>query len=195
MKRFLLYTCLVGFTVGFFGGCSSKTAQVDSDTLKGEFKNAPNWVLSSDMEGGLSAVGSAKIGNAGMAFAKTEAMTLGRDEISRQMNVKVKSLVKNFTQVTGIGDDEVVDKVSSQVSKQVVKQVLSGSKQKNLWISPSNELYVLVVVDPSIIKETIKNSVATSYKNDEALWQQFQAKKAHEDLDKEIEKEFNDFKK
>jgi len=146
------------------------------------------------MEGGMAAVGSAKIGNAGMNFARTEALANGRDELARQMSVKVKNMVKNFTQSTGIGDDETVDKVSSQVSKQVANQTLNGSRQKDSWISPSSTLYVLVAVDPAIVKESIKNAVQTSFKNEQALWQQFQAKKAYDELDKEIDKEFGDFK-
>ena len=39
---------------------------------------------------------------------------------------------------------------------------------------------------------TADNSVQTSPKNDQTLWQEFQAKKAHEELDDEIEKEFGE---
>ena len=55
-------------------------------------------------------------------------------------------------------------------------------------------MYVLVVLDPASIanaKNAMKEAVKTSYKNDKALWQQFQAQKADQSLDKEIEKEFS----
>ncbi len=161
--------------------------------MQGEFANAPAWVLSPEMEGGLAAAGSAKMSKAGMSFTRTAAMANGRDELARMMNVKVKNMVKNFTQATGIGDDETVERVASNVSKQVTKQVLSGSRMKNSWISPSNEFYVFIVLDPTAAAEAVKQSVQTSYKNEKALWQQFQAKKAQEELDAEIEKEFGDF--
>jgi len=146
------------------------------------------------MEGGTAAVGSAKIGKAGINFARTEAMANGRNELARQVSVKVKNLVKNFTQTTGIGDSETVEKVSSEVSKHLSNETLIGSRQKEAWISPSSELYVLVVIDPAAIRHTIKDSVQTSLRNEQALWQMFQAKKAHEELEKEIEKEFGEFK-
>jgi hypothetical protein len=190
MKKILSYLGYLALLITLTSACASSPSKIDNEQLKDEFANAPGWVLSPNVEGGLGAVGSAKIGKAGMQFAKTEAMANGRDEIARQMSVKVKNLVKNFTQVIGVGDAQTVDKVSSQVSKQVTDQVLTGSKQKDTWISPSKELYVMVVVDPSIVKSAIQNSVETSYKNDQALWQQFQAQKGHEELDKEIEKEF-----
>ena len=158
--------------------------------MANEFANAPKWVLNPSLEGGISAVGSAKIGKAGMQFARTEAMAHGRDELARITSVKVKNMVKNFTQSTGVADAETVDKVSSQVTKQVTNQAISGSKQKETWISPSNDIYVLVVVDASVAKDNVKQAVQTSMKNEQALWQQFQAKKANEELDKEIDKEF-----
>jgi hypothetical protein len=63
-----------------------------------------------------------------------------------------------------------------------------------MWISPSKDLYVLVFIDNETLKTSVKNSVQTSMKNEAALWQQFQAKKAYDDLEKEIEKEFGSYK-
>ena len=194
MKKVLLVMAVFVFGCVLISGCGGGTGNIANKEMANEFKDAPSWVLGGGLEGGNSAVGSAQVGKAGMNFYRTEAMSQARSELARQLGVKVKDLVKNFQQVTGIGDDETVDKVSSQVSKQVTSQVLTGSKQKDMWISPGKELYVLVVIDPDILKNTIKDSVQTSYKNEKALWQQFQSKKAHEELDKEIDKEFGEFK-
>ena len=192
MKRILFSIVALALSSMLFTACQT-TDKVASKELQEEFANAPKWVFDPSMEGGLSAVGSAKMSKAGMQFTRTEALAAARDELARQMTVKVKNMVKNFTQSTGIGDDEVVDRVSAQVSKQVSKQTLTGSKQKDLWISPSSELFVLVVLDPASVGEAVKESVKTSYKNERALWQQFQGKKAQEELDAEIEKEFGDY--
>ena len=188
-KLFVLVTVLI-FALIFLGGCASTPSTVD------EYEDAPSWVLDggSSVEEGSAAVGSAKISKAGMNFTRTEALAYARDELAKQLGVKVKNMVKNFTQSTGIGDDETVDKVSSQVSTQVTKETISGSRQKDIWISPSKDLYVLVYVDSETLKASVKNSVQTSMKNEAALWQQFQAKKAYDDLDKEIEKEFGAYK-
>ncbi len=72
----------------------------------------------------------------------------------------------------------------------MAKQTLSGSRQKDTWISPNNNYFVLVVLDPAAAGEAVKESMKTSFKNEKALWQQFQAKKAQDELDAEIEKEF-----
>lgn len=185
MKRIFLAVMFVALIAT---GCGKKeTAALTVDPC---FVGAPTWVLSPELEGALVASGSAKIGPAGMQFAKTEAMAAGRDELARMLNVKVENMVKNFTQVTGVGDAQSIDKVSSQVSRQVANQVLSGSRQQNIWQSQCNELWVLVALDPELVKEQTKKAVESSYKNDNALWQQFQAKKAYDELDKELNKEF-----
>ncbi len=197
MKKMLVFIVMIMSCVLVFSGCGgSKGAKVDNQQMASEFANAPAWVLDGggSMEGGIAAVGSAAIGKAGMQFARTEALANARDELARQINVKVKNMVKNFTQTTGIGDSETVDKVASQTSKQVANQTVNGSRQKDSWISPSSTLYILVAIDPSIAQNAVKNAVQTSMRNEQALWQQFQAKKAYEELDSEIEKEFGEFK-
>jgi len=190
MKKLFVLLIVLVFALVFIGGCASTPSTVD------EYEDAPSWVLDggSSVEEGSAAVGSAKISKAGMNFTRTEALAYARDELAKQLGVKVKNMVKNFTQSTGIGDDETVDKVSSQVSTQVTKETISGSRQKDVWISPSKDLYVLVYIDSETLKASVKNSVQTSMKNEAALWQQFQAKKAYDDLDKEIEKEFGAYK-
>lgn len=189
MKKVFHFSVLPVCVIMLFYGCAASSKK----GLTGEYENAPGWVLNPEVEGGIAAVGIAKIGKAGMQFARTEALANARDELARILSVKVKNMVKNFTQTTGIGDDETVDKVSAQVSKQVTSQVLHGSRQRELWISPVNNLHVLVVLDPASVKEAVKQNVQTSYKNEKALWQQFQSQKAYEELDKEIEKEFGIF--
>lgn len=193
MKRLCVLTTVLVFALAFLGGCASSPS---TEPDAGEFDDAPSWVLDggSSVEEGTAAVGSAMIGKAGMNFTRTEALSYARDELAKQLGVKVKNMVKNFTQTTGIGDDETVDKVSKQVSTQLTKETISGSRQKDMWISPSKNLYVLVYIDGQVLKDSVKNSVQTSMKNEAALWQQFQAKKAYDDLDKEIEKEFGDYK-
>ncbi len=186
-KNFLLF---VTFLLIIGALSCSKKAKVES-SLRGKcFEGAPKWVIEPNVVGDLSAVGSTKVGKAGIQFAKTEATALARDEIARMMSVKVKNMVRNFVQVTGVGDNETVDRVSKQVSTQVANQLLVGSRVEAQWLSPCNELFVLVKLDPKETGKAVKEAVITSYKNQQALWQMFQAKNAWKELDKQIEKEF-----
>lgn len=183
MKKLLLVASVLFLSSFLLIGCGEKPGP-----------DLPDWVDNPSLEGGISASGSAKIGPAGRGFARTEATAQARDEIARQLGVKVKNMVKSFVQVSGVGDDQAVDKASSQVSKQVSSQLLNGSKVTKVFTDKkTKEMYVLVVLDPQALanaQAAMKNAVKTSFKNNRALWQQFQAKRADKDLDKEIEKEF-----
>lgn len=191
MKRVLTVSVAGLMMVSFLTSCAKKKEVKTGFEGDPCLKGAPSWVLNPEAKGSkVSAVGSARIGKAGFQFARTEALANARDELARMIEIRVKNMVKNFMQVTGVGDTETVDRVSVQVSKQVAYQTIRGSKQVALWKSPCNELFVLVGVDPEMVKDFIKTQLETSLKNEQALWQLYQAKKAYEELDREIEKEF-----
>jgi len=157
-----------------------------------DLNGAPKWVTAPGMEGGFSAVGSDKIGAAGVNFAKTNAVAFARDELARSMQVKVKNFVKNFVNVTGVGSNETVDRVSTQTSKQVASQVLNGSQHRDTWVSPSGVLYALVVIESQKLKKSVKEASLSSFKKEDALWQRFQADQSFKELDKEVDKLFSE---
>ncbi|MBZ4647068.1 MAG: lipoprotein, partial [Clostridia bacterium] len=121
MKKTLYLVLVVLVGIFMFSGCAKKGPEpLKNPCLEG----APAWVIDPTMEGGLTGLGAAKIGAAGLQFARTEAIANARDEMARTLSIKVKNMFKNFTQVTGVGDAETVDKVSANVSKQVANQTL-----------------------------------------------------------------------
>lgn len=177
---------LVGMT-----GCSSKEEKVKPAEPVAECVvegvKAPEWVCgSSDVPGYYTSVGGAPFSKLGLSFSRREALANGRSNLAQQIESEVKDKVATFAQSTGVGDSEVADKVSTQVSKQVAKVTLKGSKQIKYWQAPSKEIYLLVAVPESTVNQEVKNQVASSYKNDNALWQQFQAKNAMNELEKEF---------
>lgn len=186
MKKILILVCLSAFAFAGCGGKETTTPQMTNKCYQG----APDWVINGGAEGGLSGVGAAKIGAAGNNFARTMAKSSALDDMARTLNVKVNNMLKTFTQSTGIGDDEVVDTVSASVSKQLTSQELQGAKQSAIWVSECDEIYVLMVIDPNTIQDYVKSSVTSSYRNENALWQQFQAQKAQDELDSAIAQEF-----
>lgn len=151
-KLILLLAAMSLLMVGCIGG-KPKTELADPC-----FKDAPQWVINPQVEGAIAAAGSAKKSAGGMQFTRDAAMANARSEISRVIEVKVKTMMKDFTQVTGVGDAETVDKVTSSVSKQVSSQVLKGTMQKDAWFSPCSELYVLVVLDPTQVADATKKN-------------------------------------
>ncbi len=189
MKKILILAVAVVVLAAV--GCGGKKEEAQPAGIANQcLKDAPDWVIAGGAEGGFTSVGAAQISKAGVQFARTAAMGNARDEMARSISVKVNNMLKDFTQVTGIGDDETVDKVTASVSKQVASQTLNGTVQKAIWQSPCSELYVLIASDPGVVQAAVKNSVTSSYKNENALWQQFQAQKAQDELDAAIATEF-----
>lgn len=194
MKKTFASAALASLVALSMVGCGGKAPQQASapknfDKCMEKGEEAPQWVCIPEMAGGVAAVGSAEVSPAGSSFQRQEAMANGRDALARTLSIKVQNMFKSFTQQTGVGDAATVDKMASNVSKQVANQTLSGSMQKGRWIAKDGTMYVLVVLDPETAVEATKKQARTSLKNEQALWQQFQAKKAHEDLDAAIEKE------
>lgn len=172
-------------------GCASNDTKQPSFADHCEYRpgiQAPEWYCSPDIEGGIAAVGEAQA-NAGnnSNFQRTEALAAGRDELARQLEVKVKNAFKNFTETTGAGDDGTFDKVTTDISRQVANTTLSGSKQLKRWVAPDNTLVLLVGIAEA---DPVIDNIKSSFKNEKALWQKFQGDKAQQDLDKYIEQEF-----
>jgi ribosomal protein S20 len=147
---------------------------------------APEWTCVPRVEGFYAGVGVAQKSVAGMGFMQRVALANGRSNLAQQIKSQVKDKVETFTRATGAGDKETIDQVLTAVSKQVAKVDLEGSNMVNSWNAPSGALYLLVTVPRSEINTKAKDSIKTSFKSDEALWQQFQSKNALEELDKEF---------
>ena len=187
MKPFVRLAPILILAILVFG-CSSKNRS--ETAMSAQYKDAPEWVFHADAQPPMAAVGMARIGKAGLGFARNAALADGRDQLARQMEVKVKNMVKQFTRATGSEGAETVDTVSEQVSRQVSHQTLAGSRMKAMWRAPTEELFVLVVIDANRVLPVVRDAMESSMKNQEALWQQFQGMKAQEALDFEIEREF-----
>ena len=137
----------------------------------------------------LYAVGSAEKSPLGINFQRDEAIANARDALSRQISVKVENMFKTYMSSTGVGDSQTAEKVATDVSKQLSREVLQNSKLINTFIMPDKTMYVLVGMPK--IKQALWNATQTTFHNNQALWQEFKAKKAQQQLDFEINKEFN----
>ena len=190
MKKVLATTALAFALVGLTG-CGNTQPNFEQCMMDGT--QAPQWVCDggATMEGGLFAVGSAEKNPLGISFQKTEATAAARDALARQLSVKVKNMFKQFQATTGIGDAQTAEKATQNVSKQIAAQTLAGSKVLKTWISPKGTMFVLVgMPDPNAVKQAVKQAVKTTLHNDQALWQEFKAKKADAELEAAVDKEF-----
>ncbi len=172
----------------FMSACSNKEVKEEKRELtpiaNKTYKDYPDWVLQPDYENGIAAVGQAK------AFAKQEALAVARGELARIIEVQVDDMFKSYVNSVGLGGEDGVEKVSTSISKQVASVSLKGSEQKDLWISKDNEIFILVGISYENLKKETLNTVKTTLNTDEALWQEFKAKQAQDELEAAVNNKF-----
>ncbi|MBU5614487.1 LPP20 family lipoprotein [Geomonas azotofigens] len=188
LKMKIIFTLLA---LALLAACSSTQTNVAKGVANPVGEGAPQWVLDPGSVAGLNAVGSAAKSPGGIQFQRNEAMAGGRDELARILSVKVKNSFKNFSEQTGVGDSQTFDKVTTSVSQQLAKQTLNGSKQKDLWLGQDGTMYILVSLDPKAVADITKQLAISSLNNERALFQKEEAKKAFNELEADIDKEFN----
>lgn len=195
MKKILQTTAAVAVLTLAISGCSDKKPEPKKEGYNPTFKCmqenvlAPRWTCIPDVKGYYAGVGVAEKSAAGIAHMRRVALMNGRSDLAQQIQTQVKDKIEGFTRATGNGSAETVDKVTTAVTKQIAKVDLKGSKAIDMWNAPSGAIYMLVTVPEANVNKAVKDAVksaASSYKDNNALWQQFQSKQALEQLDKEF---------
>ncbi len=200
MKDLVLRSTLsLAVIATLFSGCgdapvpqTQKQANALEETdfrCKQDGELAPKWTCDPYVEGAIAAVGIAKR-NAGndKSMQRSEAMADGRDSLAAQISIKVSNLFKSYKGTTGSGDAATFDASSSKVSKQLASETLAGSKSIDSWTSKKGDLYLLVTVSNTPVKEKVEEAVKTSFGSDQAMYQKFLAEKANGELDSELSK-------
>ena len=188
MKKTIVSVSTAAMLAAVLVGCGGETpkpAEPAEATFACKQENvlAPRWTCTPSLEGAYAGLGIAQKSAAGMGHMRKVALMNGRSDLAQQIQVKVKARIKGFTQTSGAGASETVDEMTQAVDDQMAKVDLSASKQVDAWTAPSGALYALVAIPSEDIDKKVNDTVRTSLKNDDALWQQFQASKAFDALD------------
>ena len=185
---------LAGLVAIAITGCGEKEPEVPKKAVEVQGcmiddARAPQWACVPMYEGSYASIGVAMKSAAGDAFMRKRALASGRDDLAQQIEIDVKNKMESFTRSTGTSEAESVDMVATAVSKQVAHQVLRGSNYVDYWQSPKGTIYLLVTMPKQTVNEEAKKAVKksiSSFKNDDALWQQFQSEQAQKSLEKEF---------
>jgi len=192
MKKIMKNITIITVALITLSACSDKEPTPNKEAYNPTFKcmqegvEAPRWTCIPEVKGYYAGVGVAEKSAAGIAHMRRVALMNGRSDLAQQIQTEVKDKIEGFTRATGNGSSETVDKVTTAVTKQLAKVDLKGSKAVDMWEAPSGALYMLVTVPADNVNGEVKKAIKTSFKNDNALWQQFQSKQALEQLDKEF---------
>lgn len=122
-----------------------------------------------------------------MALAKDAADARARDAIARTIEVKVATMMKDFMQQSGMGNDAEAIEFTSSVSKQVANNVLKGCKivKREMKIEGNSyHAYSLAEYNlNSLVQETLDAA-----RRQKALYNEAKANLGFEELEKEIQK-------
>jgi ribosomal protein S20 len=171
-------------------GCGGREVTPD-EQVPSEFAGAPEWVLQGCNaywgDGGgarICGVGDAKIGSS-MSIARTKATSRARTEISRTLETRVKNMIKDFQEEVTDGESEMTAEQFSSTTVSLSKTTLNGTQVEQTWVSPSNQLYILVVLDV----EAFENSVREMNEMSDQLrtFIESRARKSFEELDDQME--------
>jgi hypothetical protein len=153
MNRYKLYIGLV-LTISLFSGCFNNQNNINTNYkyISDELQNAPKWVLNPKIEGYIADVGSAKKNRwDDINLQREEAISNARDNLAKQIRVKIDSSSKLFRKYTNTDDNSELNKSFKQISSQTVLEILKGSKVYDIWISTHGTLYVLMIVESNDI--------------------------------------------
>ncbi|MDR0484702.1 MAG: LPP20 family lipoprotein [Alphaproteobacteria bacterium] len=191
MKNFALINAIL--VALLISGCATKKETIEITECNfpdNPSVAAPLWVCGGAVEGvAISAVGSTPKSKAGVNFMTQQATANGRVVLAQQIQADIQAMVKNFTETTGSLDSETVDQVNSLVSKQITNQRLQGTRVFKQTVSPNGTLYVLVGFDSAIYNSFVKESLNTSYQNNQAQWQRILSDRSFNELEASISKQ------
>lgn len=171
---------VAGAMVLLLGGCANQPES--RNTLNA----LPQWYQEPTSLGDTyAASGSARPNKAGdIELQRIEAAAVARAELARQMELRVRDMYKRATQELGSGENPTIDHAVQYATKQIADVTLRNSRQKKLFVDgETGVLYTLISLDPETAQQQIRAAVRSSFGNEEALWQKFQATQAWKELE------------
>jgi len=130
-----------------------------------------------------------------MGNSVEQATQVGRDELARQVAVKVTNMMKRFQEETG-GDEASAEFLSTTttVSKSIADEVISGSKsvEKKIYKEGTKSFRTYVLMELPI--GTMNAALMDKIKENNNMYTRFRASQAFQELEQETQK-YEQFKK
>lgn len=173
MKQ-LFYSAVLALSITACGGKQPPTVSKEIHSVM------PTWAISPPAG---CAVGSYKFkGN--IALSQQTATSRGRDELARQLDVKVKSMIKDYIEEGETNGKDFTEELTQSVSKQVASMSLSGSVSKRNDMQ-NGHFFSLVCLDIQTFADSFDQMNQLNEKARSALRKR--SHRAFRDLDIEID--------
>lgn len=189
-KGLMVLTIVLLSGVLLFAGCAAQQAKPAPAPKPAEPAQCiPDWQVNPpSAEDGVYGTGIAKMKDA--ALSKKASDSRARDEVAQSIQVKVQTMMKDFLQQAGIGEEAQALQFSQSVSKQISSQVLYGCKIVKRKVCPDGTWHSLAlwpINQASQLKNEIASQAKEQIKNEYALYNEFKAKNGFEELQKELD--------
>ncbi len=118
--------------------------------------------------------------------AESAAYANAMQEAAQYVEAHVQSMIKNYVEESGVEDPQVLS-LTSSVARVVANAKFTGTQitQRRTYTMENNRYKSFVRV--SIPKNEVNRNLRNQIKNEEALYNQFKASQAFNELDKVIE--------
>jgi hypothetical protein len=126
-----------------------------------------------------------------LSLAKAMATQRTRASMALVAQAQVSALSKDFQQQLGAGATGQINAAFTRVSESLADQRLIKSSIVKTKVTEENGLYSVQMMLGMPIKDNIEDALIKEISQDEALYQEFQAWKGHNELTKKI-KEFRE---
>jgi len=187
-----LKTLSTAFAFSLLGACASQAPAPQEQVTQ-----LPDWVLTPIIENGIA---DTQCVNATADFnvLKNKATALGRAELTKQIEIKVKAMDKTYQRLTDTNEGSSTGGTFESVSKQLANKTLSGSRatKVNYINFPDNtqKLCVMITMSPELTETLFKGLVKesgrnVSPRNEAVLYERFLAKKAADEMDAEFKEQ------
>jgi hypothetical protein len=142
-------------------GAACAGPQKPAEGLKAEMAAAPKWAqgdcaVALPKKEGICGAGSVS-GMTNVALARSAAEGRARTELARSLQVRVKSMLKDYQAATQGGPDAKTDSEQhiEDVSKQITDVTLSGTRLQDTFVTDTGTYWALVVLDVEPFKESL----------------------------------------
>lgn len=137
-------------------GCGGAAKHTTGRTFARTMEDAPEWTtkgcaaFSGEKKKWICGVGSME-GTNNLSLCRSTSMARGRTEIARELNLRVKAMVKDYQRsVTGGGAMHVAaddEQYVADVAKQITDVSLPGTRLEETWFSDDGHCFALMVLD------------------------------------------------
>jgi hypothetical protein len=155
----------------------------------------PQWVLSPVVEDGIAAADCVR-SSGNFSVDQKLAASNTRVALAQQMSAKVSALEKNYQERIDSNEETTTGSTFTSVAKVLTDQTLTGSrmvKSDMVNIEGNTHYCTLMTLSPTATKELFDALITQSKRrvnpqDEKFLYQEFKAAKAHDELDKTIQK-------